>query len=663
MSEVIAFQLDVEAGQVGNVKKEIREMERALFAAQQAGKDVTKEMAALAAKKDDLGDFNDAIRALDPGAKAQAFANLGTTIAGGFQAATGAAALFGGANEELQETLLKVQAATALAQGVQSLADAQKDLSLVKTVALTTAQQAYTFVVGTTTGALKLLRLAYVAVGFGAIVVAIGLLASNWEKVTSVVSENLKKLREYSGFLGKFLEMIGILDTAEEEAAEANLERATKKVELSAEIQKQQEREIALAKAQGKSANELRDLEVKMLSERFEAYRQFVAAKIKAGQAVTQEEKDQLNDLRNSLLIKIAEDRRLTEEENKKKKEEARKAREERRKEQQDLQNELNNERIKSIQDARLREIAELEESARQRLEKIKGHSAVEIALRKQIEENKRVAIADVNKRFDDEESQKLTEEIAKEFEESRKKLEAEMIQLELDHLSTEEKKRQLAALERNAVLTDVNATANDKLLAEANYQLALAEIEENAKQEKLRREQELFDAKIGFSTSTITALGNIGNLLIQDGKKAEAFQKKLALVQLAIDTAKSISATIAGATAAAASTGPAAPFVLAGYIATGIATVFGAMAQAQKLLGSSGSSSAPSIGGGGGQPRLETQSGVQPQAFDPANTPGTLLSDNREQSMNINVKAQVVETEMTESQTRVKKIEESASF
>lgn len=62
-------------------------------------------------------------------------------------------------------------------------------------------------------------------------------------------------------------------------------------------------------------------------------------------------------------------------------------------------------------------------------------------------------------------------------------------------------------------------------------------------------------------------------------------FAKASAVFQIGLDLAQSLAATIAGATKAAAATGPAAPFTLAGYIASGIAAVFSAFAQVKQLV------------------------------------------------------------------------------
>lgn len=154
----------------------------------------------------------------------------------------------------------------------------------------------------------------------------------------------------------------------------------------------------------------------------------------------------------------------------------------------------------------------------------------------------------------------------------------------------------------------------------------------------------------------TFKALRGIGAAFIEDSEQLAEFNKKVALVELAVNTAKAISNVIAGATAAAAAGGPAAPFLIGGYIASGIATITSAIAQAKQLLGSAPTLSPPSLGGTGGGPSLPGGGvGQLPQV------PETQI--NNEVNVNLPpIKAQVVETEVTESQTRVSTLEEAAT-
>lgn len=90
----------------------------------------------LGAVKDQIGDLRAEIAAFaGTDAKVAAFGNVISGVASGFQAAQGAAALFGSQSEDLQKTLLKVQAAASLAQGIQGFTAMGDSLKVAGNVA------------------------------------------------------------------------------------------------------------------------------------------------------------------------------------------------------------------------------------------------------------------------------------------------------------------------------------------------------------------------------------------------------------------------------------------------------------------------------------------------------------------------------------------------
>lgn len=103
-----------------------------------AGKDGTEQFKALVVEagniKDAMGDAAAEIK--NAGSDTRTFDNLlgaAQAVAGGFAVAQGAIALFGDENEELQKTLLKVNALMAILQGLQSIGNAvQKEGAIVQ---------------------------------------------------------------------------------------------------------------------------------------------------------------------------------------------------------------------------------------------------------------------------------------------------------------------------------------------------------------------------------------------------------------------------------------------------------------------------------------------------------------------------------------------------
>jgi hypothetical protein len=187
--------IDNQAKALDNVTKsgksltgQLRGLKQELAALETAGQEGTKAfndlLVAAAKLEDQIGDTRDRVRILASDTfKFDAAVGATQALASGFELAQGAAALFGSESEDLQKALLKVQAATAVANGVQQIAALVTQESAIKTAVLTAAQAAYAAVVGTSTGALKLFRLALAGTGIGVLVLAIGELISYFNQL------------------------------------------------------------------------------------------------------------------------------------------------------------------------------------------------------------------------------------------------------------------------------------------------------------------------------------------------------------------------------------------------------------------------------------------------------------------------------------------------
>jgi hypothetical protein len=240
-----------------------------------------------------------------------------------FQGLQSAIALTGVENEDLVKTMVKLQAVQGVVNAVNVVArnlqkdqilglqlriglEKAKNFILTGSIATTTAMAGAeggltTATLGTTT-AMKLLRGALIATGIGAIIVLIGTLIANFDKVTAVVqklSGYVLKAYDYFDNLGvavkvligiffpfigvvygaiKALEYFNIIDTKVERDQsarhEANMRRIDKELakrEKQREIREKQfnaeqkglEREIALLEAQGKSSDALTEKKIK----------------------------------------------------------------------------------------------------------------------------------------------------------------------------------------------------------------------------------------------------------------------------------------------------------------------------------------------------------------------------------------------------------------
>ena len=197
---------------------------------------------------DKIGDINTRIKNLGSDTKNIDAVVQGTqALSGAFTVATSASALFGSENKELQETMLKVESAIGLTVGIQSIANAlQKEsalaigLSTVATKIQTGAQVIYATVVGTTTGALKALRVALVSTGVGALVVALGFLVAKMTESKEATKDNEEALKSL---------------TEAQKAYENSLRSEIAGIENSTKAR------VLRAKIAGKSEAELREIE------------------------------------------------------------------------------------------------------------------------------------------------------------------------------------------------------------------------------------------------------------------------------------------------------------------------------------------------------------------------------------------------------------------
>lgn len=170
------------------------------------------------------------------------------------------------------------------------------------------------------------------------------------------------------------------------------------------------------------------------------------------------------------------------------------------------------------------------------------------------------------------------------------------------------ELQKQLLELKMQQELDALNLSEEEKFLIRQTYE-AKAEELDNQYNENLKKTAK--DARAAYAesfkstaASASSAFGAMSNLLGQYGEENEqaaAASKAFGIMQIITDqaisiadTAKAITAAVAGATSAAATTGPAAPFVLGGYIAAMVGAVLGAIGsvastivQAKQLLGS----------------------------------------------------------------------------
>ena len=161
--------------------------------------------------RDRIGDAKALTDAFNPDQKFRALTSSLAGVAGGFAAVQGAMSLFGSESEDLQKTLVKVQSAMALSQGLEAVGnsiDAFKNLGTVIRTQVVTA--------------FSTLRGAIIATGVGALAVGVGLLIANFEKVKQVINNLFPSLGEFADkvklIVQGFTDFIGITSEAKRNA-------------------------------------------------------------------------------------------------------------------------------------------------------------------------------------------------------------------------------------------------------------------------------------------------------------------------------------------------------------------------------------------------------------------------------------------------------------
>ena len=174
----IVIDSDQAVSSVGSIKKQLRDATNDLITmADKFGQN--SQEAVNAAKKvaelrDRIGDAKSMAEAFNPDAKFKAISQSVQGITGAFAAVQGAMATFGVESEDLQKSLLKVQGALALSEGLNTFLDTGvQGFRNLKTVAI---------------DAFKGIKAAIGSTGIGLLVVALGTIVAYWDNIKAAVS-------------------------------------------------------------------------------------------------------------------------------------------------------------------------------------------------------------------------------------------------------------------------------------------------------------------------------------------------------------------------------------------------------------------------------------------------------------------------------------------
>jgi hypothetical protein len=516
---------------------------------------------------------------------------LGNAVVSGYGAVQGAMALVGNESEDLQKVMVKLQAVQAVLNSLEQIKITldQKSIILANVKAgLTKGQivleKAYAIAVGTTTGAMKALRLAMLAIPIVAIIAGIVALIS---VIADLVSEE-EKAEEANEAL-----------TASYERQQAVIDRIFEK--RSRDIENQ----IKLRKSEGATAEELHQLEIQRIKEQEAQRRKTV--EVEMGMAKSRKEqyhqalKEGNMDLAKEIKAEInqhrakykdlqnmegqykvdlqvmenefqkqqaneANERQKTANDNyKKRKEEEKKRKEDALKLEQEFEKTLEDLRLATLEESGYKQLEILRvQQEREKAELVKKYgerstlvtalqakqNAEMLALTEQLNKDNQTKLDELNA----EEAQKLAT--------SRKaKLEGELIAMTEDFYARQELEKELARIEMEEALLREGITEGEKVKIKAEYTAKIDQInKESAEYEieqakKVAEEKELIEQQIRASAQNLAdAYFSTRLALAKKGSKEELklakqqFQvnKSMQLAMATIDGFKAITSSLA---------------------------------------------------------------------------------------------------------------------
>jgi hypothetical protein len=620
---------------------------------------------------------------------AQTFSQkLGSAIQGaasGFQLVQGASALFGEESEELEKTLLKVQAAMALADGIEGVRQALpmfsnfgntiktqvvgafKSLSVAQianateTGSLTALQKVYTLVVGTSTGALKAFKIALASTGVGLLIVGLGFLISKlmdtFKSTEEIIKINEKLLRSNERIINQIDRRRDAIDRDLEKQlayadaygkSEEDKYNVTKKFNGKTIEENNKEIQVRLD-----NVKKLKAIDLGAQASSKEQYLELVKqnkkrvvdewAKINELKRANEDLNTNIETGQIKLNTQAKEERKKDNEDAiAKQKERIQKNKEQREKEAQErlaLQRKIEDLTIANIDDANTREIMSLKLKHDRELEEMQkqyGKKKEFAELEKQLliqQENERKALEEEQKKAKDE---KAKAEIEKANNDAKALLEAEIIRAEEDFNLKQQKRIELENKDFEIQMANTELSNGQRELLKAQHEANLLNIAKDSADRQKQLDKELADAKSFLVDQTSAMFGQLAS----SAEQGSAIQKAFAITQVTIDTAKSISSVIAGATAAAAAGGPAAPFLIGGYIASGIATVTKAFSSVNNILKKP-------------MPNVQPPSGNRPNE----NTQTTQQGTQQNIQAQSTYKVVVVDSDITKMQDKTKKV------
>lgn len=671
-----------------SLKAQMKEATVELIQAQNKFGDYSKEALSaaknLATLKDKIAEASETASLFDPGKKFQAVAGAVSAMASGFAVAQGAMGLFGTQSEEVEKTLLKVQSAMALSEGLSTIADSAKDFQRLKAVVVdamksiamakiadTVATEANAVATASSTVAVAADTTVKggATIATTALTVATNILNASMAVLTAPIFLVIAAIAGLVAGIGYLTGAFGDFSGESEKAAnttkalEKELDKESQTLAKTGKaIRDKNEHTLAMAKANGQSTDSIRKLEAKLIDEQIATDK----ASVMTARNTFIQERNNLAKLKASGAS-----------------DEVIKAREK---------------EVQAAWDTFQRENKQLDASYKERTELKKTH-LVEIAKEETDHENK---LADERKKANDkrladekEAAKKRLEEQKKADEEEKKYKEAlakdrRAKELEANTIIKEAKKANDDSLltENEIKVNAENEAYDEKLLKLLEFNLSTEELDkehkrrlEELEEERLAKKGEkdqatLADAKNNSNEDVATTkaaeeakkevrskgvedVDNIGKQLQVLAGKNKAVAKTGLIIEGAVGLAKIVSSTMQAVSKTQATfAGPVGIAMSAVNIASGAlsaAAQIKAVSTGLKALGGGEVPTAPSMGGGG------VASAAAPTvAFNNTAENQIGASIARTQAEQPPLKVAVLESDITRAQTNVIKLTET---
>ena len=201
-----------------SARSQLKSLRDEMLQLEQSGQKNTQRFRELQAQAgglaDQIGDTQAQIKAMASDTRTlDTLLGVGQGLAGAFAVAQGAAALFGEENEDLQKAMMKVQAALAILNGVQAVANVLNKDSAVMVNLHATAQKIFSSTLVTSIAKMNAFKLSLATTGVGVLIVAIGLLAEYFSNLSDEVEEAKKKQDDYNESLKRQKELVDQANT------------------------------------------------------------------------------------------------------------------------------------------------------------------------------------------------------------------------------------------------------------------------------------------------------------------------------------------------------------------------------------------------------------------------------------------------------------------